>query len=162
MADRSELNQTRREFLQAGAGGLLVSTSLTAAEYADRTPNASQKTVGAVVQTTGEISADGKQFFEEKRAIPVAGNSDVLVCGGGPAGIARLRAIIQNRLNARIPNPTPGAQMTERVTPGKGPGLNMGEVARRTMENFGRTGGAAGGGSVGNIRDKIMKTYGGM
>ncbi len=82
---------------------------------------------------------------------------------GGPAGVARLRAIIQNRLNARIPNPTPGARMTERVTPGKGPGLRMGESQLRDMGLFGRlTGGAAGGGSVGNIRDKIMKTYGGM
>lgn len=82
---------------------------------------------------------------------------------GGPAGVARLRAIIQNRLNARIPNPTPGARMTERVTPGKGPGLRMGESQLRDMGLFGRlAGGAAGGGSVGNIRDKIMKTYGGM
>jgi hypothetical protein len=82
---------------------------------------------------------------------------------GGPAGVARLRSIIQNRLNARIPNSTPGARMTERVTPGKGPGLNMGEAQLRDMGLFGRlAGGAAGGGSVGNIRNKIMKTYGGM
>lgn len=89
---------------------------------------------------------------------------------GGRQGEQALREAIKKRVYARdaqgrfvSPNPTPGARMTERVTPGKGPGLRIGESQLRDMGLFGRlAGGAAGGGSVGNIRDKIMKTYGGM
>lgn len=89
---------------------------------------------------------------------------------GGRQGEQALREAIKKRVYARdaqgrfvSPNSTPGARMTERVTPGKGPGLRMGESQLRDMGLFGRlAGGAAGGGSVGNIRDKIMKTYGGM
>lgn len=42
---------------------------------------------GQVLRTHGRVSKDGSHFVEEQRAIPIAGKSDVLVCGGGPAGI---------------------------------------------------------------------------
>jgi hypothetical protein len=41
---------------------------------------------GEVVRTGGELTADGR-FIEAPRTLPVAGHSEVLVCGAGPAGI---------------------------------------------------------------------------
>lgn len=82
---------SRRRFLQAAAGGLIVSATLTSPdtvcgdEAATRRVNA---VAGDVLRTRAELSPDGKRLLEQQRSIPVAGNSDVLVCGGGPAGIA--------------------------------------------------------------------------
>ncbi len=42
---------------------------------------------GEVIRTGGQVSADQRQLIEQPRAIPIVGTSDVLVCGGGPAGI---------------------------------------------------------------------------
>lgn len=82
---------SRREFLQATAGGLLVSASFaapetTAAEGVAHTRVANPVS-GDVLQTHGQLSLDGRQFVESQRTVPVAGKTDVLVCGGGPAGI---------------------------------------------------------------------------
>jgi len=83
--------RSRRHFLQTTAGGLFVSASLASpdtqiAGAADETRVANPVS-GDVLRTRGELSHDGKQLVEQQRAIPVAGNSDVLVCGAGPAGI---------------------------------------------------------------------------
>ena len=85
-------DQSRRQFLQATAGGLFVSSSLTspdtkAAEAADatRVPN---PVAGDVLRTAGSLASDQRYLFESERSIPVAGQTDILVCGGGPAGIA--------------------------------------------------------------------------
>ncbi len=85
-------DSSRRQFLQASAGGLIVSASLAspdvrAVDQADSTRVANPVS-GDVLRTKGTLSADGRQFSEQQRTIPVAGKSDVLVCGGGPAGIA--------------------------------------------------------------------------
>ncbi len=85
-------DSSRRQFLKATAGGLIVSASLTspdtrAADTAESTRVANPVS-GDVLQTHGSISADGKQFLEQQRTLPVAGKTDVLVCGGGPAGIS--------------------------------------------------------------------------
>jgi hypothetical protein len=82
---------SRRRFLQAAAGGLIVSSSLAspdtrAADGVDATRVANPVS-GDVLRTHGRLSSDGRQLLEQQRAIPVAGKSDVLVCGGGPAGI---------------------------------------------------------------------------
>lgn len=82
---------SRREFLQSAAGGLFVSASLAASEgiAADGTESnqLGNPAEGHVLRTHGRISRDGRHLLEEQRAIPIAGRSDVLVCGGGPAGI---------------------------------------------------------------------------
>lgn len=77
-------SSTRREFLQTAAGGLVVSAAL-AAPNAEAAP--ATAVTGQVRQTQGSLSPDGKIFREAERQIPVAGHSEVLVCGGGPAGI---------------------------------------------------------------------------
>src|SRR4051812_26389646 len=56
---------------------------------------------GEVIRTSGSVTADGR-FSEAARDIPVAGRSDVLVVGGGPAGIgaalAAARAGVKTQL----------------------------------------------------------------
>lgn len=83
---------SRRRFLQTTAGGLIVSASLTSPDtvLADRA--AASRIVnpvsGDVLRTHGSLSADKRQILEQQRRVPVVGNANVLVCGGGPAGIA--------------------------------------------------------------------------
>ncbi|TWU25436.1 ribulose-1,5-biphosphate synthetase [Novipirellula galeiformis] len=83
---------SRRNFLQATAGGLVVSASLASADtQAAETAQATRVVnplSGDVLQTQAELSADAQHLIEEQRSIPVVGKTDVLVCGGGPAGIA--------------------------------------------------------------------------
>ncbi|MEZ6087372.1 MAG: FAD-dependent oxidoreductase [Pirellulaceae bacterium] len=97
-------HRSRRQFLQVSAGGLLVSSALTSPETklsvaADvlRVPN---PVAGDVLQTHGALASDRTYLQEQSRAIPVAGSSDVLVCGGGPAGIAA--ALAAARHGARV------------------------------------------------------------
>ncbi|MEO2015803.1 MAG: FAD-dependent oxidoreductase, partial [Fuerstiella sp.] len=85
-------DSSRREFLQVATGGLIVSASLaspdTKATDDINSTRVANPVSGDVLRTTGGLSADGRQLVEHQRAIPVAGRSDVLVCGGGPAGIS--------------------------------------------------------------------------
>ena len=52
--------------------------------------------------TSGELSADARWFHETARAVPVAGASDVVVCGGGPAGVAAALAAARNGAKTRL------------------------------------------------------------
>ncbi|MBG88092.1 MAG: FAD-dependent oxidoreductase [Verrucomicrobiales bacterium] len=80
---------SRRQFLRSTTGGLIVSSSLAAPEVrADsKSDRIASPIIGDVLRTSGTLAKDGKQLHESGRNIPVAGKSDVLVCGGGPAGI---------------------------------------------------------------------------
>ncbi len=83
-------DHSRRQFLQATAGGLILSSALTSPDTAadeNHAARVANPVSGDVLQTHGVLSADGTQLVEQQRAIPVAGKTDVLVCGGGPAGI---------------------------------------------------------------------------
>ncbi|WP_442505182.1 FAD-dependent oxidoreductase [Novipirellula sp. SH528] len=95
---------SRRTFLQATAGGLVVSASLTSpdthAADAIGATRVANPVSGDVLQTRGKLSPDGRQLIEQQRSVPVAGKSDVLVCGGGPAGIAA--AIAAARAGASV------------------------------------------------------------
>ena len=87
----SESCPSRRQFLQATTAGWVVSAALTspdtrAADVAGATLVANPVS-GDVLRTRGELAAGGQSLVEQQRSIPVAGQSDVLVCGGGPAGI---------------------------------------------------------------------------
>ncbi len=84
----------RRQFLKStsagavlGATGLMVHTAASGDEARLQTsPGAPAN--GHVLRTSGSL-LDSKQSLEEtSRLIPIAGTSQVLVCGGGPAGIA--------------------------------------------------------------------------
>lgn len=95
---------SRRRFLQAVAGGWIVAASLTSPDTkaADGlgTTRVANPVSGDVLQTSGAVSADGRHFVEQSRVIPVAGKTDVLVCGAGPAGVAT--AIAAARAGASV------------------------------------------------------------
>jgi len=82
---------SRRQFLRTTSSGLIVSASLTSpdtqAADAGGSSRVANPVAGDVLRTNGGLSKDGKQLLEQQRAIPIAGKTDVLVCGGGPAGI---------------------------------------------------------------------------
>jgi hypothetical protein len=96
----------RRRFLQtAAAGAVLGPYALTLPAQTRRAttpggafPNFAR---GEVVRTAGELTADGR-FIETQRAIPVAGRSDVLVCGAGPAGIGAALAAARAGAQVRL------------------------------------------------------------
>lgn len=84
----------RRKFLQTAAvGAVLGPYTLTMGGRAFAAGSATAPATGwpdfakgAVVRTGGQLTADGR-FIEVQRALPIAGRSDVLVVGAGPAGI---------------------------------------------------------------------------
>jgi hypothetical protein len=84
----------RRDFLKTAVAGamlgpasLMLSGRLLAADspggVGKAFPNFAK---GEVVRTGGKLTLDGR-FAEAAREIPIAGHSDVLVIGAGPAGI---------------------------------------------------------------------------
>ncbi|QDU78818.1 ribulose-1,5-biphosphate synthetase [Polystyrenella longa] len=85
---------TRRLFLKTAATGALLSpvTFLRANGANGEEPalgmSAPDLKTGEVIRTQGQLLPSGEFLREERRLVPVAGTSDVLVCGGGPAGIA--------------------------------------------------------------------------
>ena len=102
----SDNHQSRRQFLHATAGGLIVSASLTnpdtnAADH-PAAAGVANLVAGDVLQTAGALSADGKSLVESQRSIPVVGKTDVLVCGGGPAGIAASLAAARARASVQL------------------------------------------------------------
>ena len=85
-------NYSRRSFVKASAGGLVISASLAssdtrASDLQDKN-QISNPVTGDVLQTRGRLSCDASHLIEQERSIPVKGKTDVLVCGGGPAGVA--------------------------------------------------------------------------
>lgn len=100
--DSSQPAVNRRGFLGTGvAGAVLGATGFTftpavRAEEQAAFPNTVR---GEVLRTAGQITADGR-FLEAARAIPVAGRSEVLVCGAGPAGIGA--ALAAARAGAQV------------------------------------------------------------
>lgn len=87
MTDQSN---SRRKFLKATAGGLVVSASLASPDTKPVSASVRQHNPvsGDVLRTSGTLSPDRGSLTESERTVPVAGETDVLVCGGGPAGVA--------------------------------------------------------------------------
>jgi hypothetical protein len=81
----------RRGFLQAGAA--VAAASLGGGRVAP----AAERTVPMIVE--GESGADPQTCREAARDIPVVAEADVVVCGGGPAGVAA--AVAAARRGAR-------------------------------------------------------------
>src|SRR5688572_1168446 len=84
----------RRRFLNTAAAGAVLgpaSLMLSGRLLAADSPGTATKAFpnfakGEVVRTGGKLTLDGR-FAEAPREIPIAGHSDVLVVGAGPAGI---------------------------------------------------------------------------
>ncbi|EAQ79020.1 FAD-dependent oxidoreductase [Blastopirellula marina] len=94
--NKSQINPGRRAFFQASAVGAIVGAqTLLLGEALGAESSAALDGVlkkpdllhGEVLRTQGELIESRAAVVERERAIPIAGHSDVLVCGGGPAGI---------------------------------------------------------------------------
>ncbi|MCA9045488.1 MAG: FAD-dependent oxidoreductase, partial [Planctomycetaceae bacterium] len=95
------LSQPRRTFLKSVvAGAVLSQTGLTLA--ANGSADATAKVSGEVLRTSGALSAELTSLTEAPREIPVAGRSSVLVCGGGPAGVAAALAAARAGADVRL------------------------------------------------------------
>ncbi|WP_417732527.1 FAD-dependent oxidoreductase [Rosistilla oblonga] len=99
----------RRQFLKTagtaamlGPAGLIMQQRAGAADSSgsavDGFPDISR---GHVVRTSGKL-VDAAAFEENSRRIPVAGHSLVLVCGGGPAGIAAALAAARSGAKTQL------------------------------------------------------------
>jgi hypothetical protein len=90
---KPDSNFPRRRFLQSAAAGAalgsgwLTITEDVAAEVPSSSPPFANFARGETNRTQGTLAGEGR-FVEAQRHVPVAGHSEVLVCGGGPAGIA--------------------------------------------------------------------------
>ena len=52
------------------------------------------------MRSEGKVSSGGDSLIEQQREIPIVGRSEVIVCGGGPAGIAA--ALASARAGAKV------------------------------------------------------------
>ncbi|MEZ5943026.1 MAG: FAD-dependent oxidoreductase [Planctomycetaceae bacterium] len=94
-------SQPRRTFLKSVvAGAVLSQTGLTLA--ANGSTDTTGKVSGDVLRTSGALSAELTSLTEAPREIPVAGRSSVLVCGGGPAGVAAALAAARAGADVRL------------------------------------------------------------
>jgi hypothetical protein len=106
MEKRNQLDKGRREFIKrAGAatvfGGAFLKLSDTVQATETSSSSASQDHLtGQVLRTQGKLSSSGERFSELQREIPIVNRSDVLVCGGGPAGIGA--ALAASRAGANV------------------------------------------------------------
>src|SRR5688500_1672277 len=82
---------TRRNSLRTTAAGAVVGADAVSVTSPAATPAPTSAfpnfARGEVVRTRGELVAGDARFAEAPREIPVAGRSEVLVVGAGPAGI---------------------------------------------------------------------------
>lgn len=94
----------RRSFLRAGAtlGAsplLLAGSNVEGAPVATAAPDLQR---GEALRTGGVIAAAQGRLLEAERAVPVAGRPQVLVCGGGPAGVAAALAAARAGADVRL------------------------------------------------------------
>src|SRR5690606_6759246 len=99
----------RRHFIQTVAAGamlqpfsLLVNTTASGQEVQSGNQGvASYNVTGDVLRTDGRLLPGGK-LLEVQREIPVAGHSNVFVCGAGPAGIGAALAAARAGMSVRL------------------------------------------------------------
>lgn len=78
---------SRRQFVRTvAAGAVFAPAALAAEDSRDTGPPQPDPGRGEVLRTSGELAGE-HAVLEPPRRVPIAGTSDVIVCGGGPAGI---------------------------------------------------------------------------
>jgi len=100
----------RREFFKTTAAGAVLGTSsLVFADdsveprtNSNGSPPSPDLVRGEVLRTDGTLVGDQLSFIESQREIPVAGRTQVIVCGGGPAGIAAALAAARAGADVRL------------------------------------------------------------
>lgn len=82
----NSIGSDRRSFFKvASAGALLGPSGIVLSQ--DKNRKLPNLVGGEVTRTNGKISSNASWFSESEREIPVASQTQVIVCGGGPAGI---------------------------------------------------------------------------
>lgn len=93
----------RRTFLKTIAAGTIVGSSpWVLGENTVSTAPMNSAVPGDVPRTGGALSPDGQRLRENPREIPVAERTQVIVCGGGPAGIAAALAAARAGAQVRL------------------------------------------------------------
>ena len=92
----------RRHFLKATAAGAVLGPSHLLFADEESAFHAPDLVRGEVIRTAGSLSGDRRSFTESQREIPVAGRSQVIVCGGGPAGAAAALAAARAGAEVRL------------------------------------------------------------
>jgi hypothetical protein len=98
----------RRQFLKSAAVGAVLAPSglwlpgKSRAAEPEGEPSFPDYRKGQVVRTSGTVLDSKRALREDGREIPVAGKSQVLVCGGGPAGIAAALASARSGAETRL------------------------------------------------------------
>ena len=106
----SHQQQTRRSFgktLMAGAaavtlGGATAGGDQPAAATGVPLPGPGSRTLPSRRLTSGQLSTAKRVFNEAAREVPIVESSDVVVCGGGPAGAAAALAAARAGAKTRL------------------------------------------------------------
>ncbi|WP_182865419.1 FAD-dependent oxidoreductase [Stieleria mannarensis] len=96
----------RRQFLKTaavlGPAGLLVNRNAIASDNEKPIGSVPDAARGHVLRTSGQLTESDSELQENSRHLPVAGHSQVLVCGGGPAGIAAALAAARSGATVQL------------------------------------------------------------
>ena len=105
--DRISGNDSRREFLvKAGAAAVAGGAFLNLSDASLAAENTGLKQPdllrGRILRSGGRITPAGRSVVEQEREIPIVNQSDVVVCGGGPAGIAAALAAARKGASVQL------------------------------------------------------------
>lgn len=100
MTEPRSSSNSRRNFLRTVAAGATLGPATLLWQPRTATAKSPPNLVRGEVHRTGGTLNDSGGLVENQREIPIAGHCDVLVCGGGPAGIGA--ALSAARAGAKV------------------------------------------------------------